>query len=66
MTRYRYSLAELTAHGIPVDALTAEQRDVLRNLTADELALLTDIRARLDEVGPDVEAHSEIAGAALF
>lgn len=49
-----------------VRRLPAEQQDVLRALTPAELALLVEIRARLDEVGPDVQAHSEIAGAALF
>jgi hypothetical protein len=39
---------------------------VLRNLSAEEFALLIDIKARLDEVQPEVQAHSEIAGAALF
>jgi len=66
MTQPRHALADLESNGIPVAALTAEQQDVLRNLTDDELALLVDIRARLEEVGPEVQAHSEIAGAALF
>jgi hypothetical protein len=35
-------------------------------LSTEELALLIDIKARLDEVGPEVQAHGEVAGAALF
>jgi hypothetical protein len=59
-------VAELEAHGIAVAGLTAAQQELLRNLTDEELALLADIRARLAELGPEVQAHSEIAGAALF
>jgi hypothetical protein len=66
MTDHTYTLDELEAHGFEVSALPVEQQDVLRNLTPDELALLLDIKVRLDEVGPEVQAHSEIAGAALF
>jgi hypothetical protein len=66
MTDHRHTLAELEANGFAVGELTAEQQDVLCALTADELALLIDIKARLDEVSPDVQAHSEIAGAVLF
>lgn len=66
MTAWSDTLAELEAQGLPVSRLTAEQQDVLRGLTAEELALLVDIKARLDEVSPEVQAHSEIAGAALF
>jgi hypothetical protein len=66
MTRHRYGLEELEAHGFEVRRLPAEQQDVLRDLTSEELALLVDIKARLDAAGPEVEAHSEVAGAALF
>ncbi|MCU7730686.1 hypothetical protein ODJ79_43815 [Actinoplanes sp. KI2] len=66
MTPHRYSLDDLEAHGIPTHTLSAEQLDVLRDLTHDEFTLLVDIRNRLEAVGPDVQAHSDIAGAALF
>lgn len=56
----------LASHGFGVSALTDEQREVLRELSAEEVALLVDIKSRLDEVGPEVQAHSEIAGGALF
>lgn len=66
MTQHRYTLDQLEANGFAVSELPAEQQDVLRNLTDEEFALLVDIKARLAEVGPEVQAHSEIAGAALF
>jgi hypothetical protein len=66
MTDHRYTLDELEAHGLPVWDLTVEQQDVLRALNAEELALLVSIKSRLDEVGPEVQAHSEVAGGALF
>ena len=62
----RRSLDRLTAAGFAVDALTDEQREVLDTLTPQELGFLVDIKSRLDEVGPEVQAHSEIAGGALF
>ena len=65
MTR-RHALEELEAHGFDVRRLPVEQQEVLRDLTAEELAMLVDIKSRLDAVGPEVEAHSEVAGAALF
>jgi hypothetical protein len=66
MTDHRYTLEELEAHGFEVRLLTPEQQDVLRDLSPEEFQMLIDLRARLDEVGPEVQAHSEIAGAALF
>ncbi|GIJ47870.1 hypothetical protein Val02_47560 [Virgisporangium aliadipatigenens] len=66
MTDGAYTVEELEAHGFPVHDLTEEQRDVLRNLTPEEFAILVDVRARLEAVGPEVQAHAEIAGAALF
>lgn len=59
-------LASLEAQGFPLAHLTDEERRVLGGLTPDELALLLDIKARLDAAGPEVRAHSEIAGGALF
>lgn len=52
--------------GFAVDLLTEEQRRVLTGLAPEELAVLLDIKSRLDTVGPEVEAHSEFAGGALF
>jgi len=39
---------------------------VFRTLSPEELTLLIDIKARLDEVEPDVQAHANVAGGALF
>ncbi|MFJ4821690.1 aroma-sacti cluster domain-containing protein [Streptomyces bacillaris] len=58
--------ATLHAAGFPVDLLTDEQRLVLGELTPEELTLLLDVKSRLDAVGPEVQAHGEIAGGALF
>jgi hypothetical protein len=66
MTEHQSSLARLIAAGIPVDWLSEEQRAVLLELSPAELELLLDIKSRLDEVAPEVQAHSEIAGGALF
>ena len=66
MSEHRWTPDDLEAHGLDTSTLTVEQQEVLLDLTEDELRVLADIRARLDEVGPEVSAHSEIAGAALF
>ncbi|MFH9615035.1 aroma-sacti cluster domain-containing protein [Streptomyces pratensis] len=58
--------AALHEAGLPVDMLTDEQRLVLSQLTEEELAVLLDIKSRLDAVEPEVRAHGEIAGGALF
>lgn len=60
------ALAALAVAGFPVEAFTPEQRAVLAGLSAAEIALLADIKGRLDAVEPDVQAHTVIAGAALF
>ncbi|MER5639740.1 aroma-sacti cluster domain-containing protein [Kitasatospora sp. NPDC002227] len=60
------TLAVLAAAGFPLAALTPEQLEVLTALAEDELALLLDIKAKLDEVEPEVQAHGTVAGGALF
>lgn len=60
------TLEALTAAGFDVDALSDEQHEVLRALTPEELALLVDIRGRLDAAAPEVQAHADVAGGALF
>ncbi|MFG2332645.1 aroma-sacti cluster domain-containing protein [Streptomyces sp. NPDC048604] len=59
-------LDALSAAGFSVEALSDEQLEVLRALTPEELALLVDIRGRLDEAAPEVQAHADVAGGALF
>jgi hypothetical protein len=66
MNEHPDALDTLEAHGFGVRDLTEEQQQVLRELSEDEVALLLGIKERLDEVGPEVQAHSEIAGGALF
>lgn len=66
MNDHHAALDRLETAGFAVDALNDEQREVLSALSAHELAVLVDIKGRLDEVGPEVQAHSEIAGGALF
>ncbi|MDK9495883.1 MULTISPECIES: aroma-sacti cluster domain-containing protein [Streptomyces] len=56
----------LAAAGFELDALSEEQHEVLRALAPEELALLVDIRGRLDAAAPEVQAHADVAGGALF
>ncbi|MGW4383223.1 aroma-sacti cluster domain-containing protein [Kitasatospora sp. NPDC004531] len=58
--------AALAAAGFDLSGLTEEQRAVLRGLTDQELALLVDLASRLEEAGPEVQGHAEVAGGALF
>ncbi|MEV4558131.1 aroma-sacti cluster domain-containing protein [Kitasatospora sp. NPDC049285] len=60
------TLARLQAAGFDLNAFTDDQREVLGALTPHELGVLVDIKGRLDETGPEVQAHADIAGGALF
>lgn len=60
------ALAVLRTHGFGLAEFNEEQLEVLRALSTHEVSLILDIKERLDEVGPEVQAHSEIAGGALF
>lgn len=60
------TLEALAAAGFDLDALSEEQYEVLRALAPEELALLVDIRGRLDAAAPEVQAHADVAGGALF
>ncbi|MFJ9560553.1 aroma-sacti cluster domain-containing protein [Streptomyces fuscichromogenes] len=59
-------LAVLEAAGFTIGALPDEQQEVFRSLTPEEVALLVDIKGRLDEAEPEVQAHGVVAGGALF
>jgi len=59
-------LAALEAAGFPIHAITEEQRAVFATLSEEEVALLVDLRARLDAVEPEVQAHTDVAGGGLF
>ncbi|ETK37748.1 aroma-sacti cluster domain-containing protein [Microbispora sp. ATCC PTA-5024] len=52
-------LAEL---GFALEWANEEQLAVLESLTDEEVALLTDIKVRLDEVADDVEGHMDGGG----
>lgn len=56
----RDRLRALEDAGFPLDSLSAEQREVLRDLSAEELTLLLGLKERLDAAEPEVQAHSEI------
>lgn len=52
-------LASLRQAGNPVDLLSDAQRDVLAQLTKDEVAVLNSVKRRLDAVSDaEVEGHS--------
>jgi len=52
------ALAALRAAGNPVDLLPEEQREVLGQLTEEEVAVLNSIKQRLDAASDnDVEGH---------
>jgi hypothetical protein len=59
-------LRALADAGFPVGDFTAEQRTVFAALSEPELVLVLGIKARLDAVEPEVQAHSVVAGASLF
>ncbi|GLY85232.1 aroma-sacti cluster domain-containing protein [Actinoallomurus iriomotensis] len=53
------ALAALRQAGNPVDLLTAAQRDVLAELTEQEVGVLNSVKQRLDSVSDaEVEGHS--------
>jgi hypothetical protein len=53
--------------GFSLDALSEEQRDVITNLTEEEVLLLLSLKARFDVTEPEVQAHTGIyAGGSMF
>ncbi|MEU8791436.1 aroma-sacti cluster domain-containing protein [Streptomyces sp. NPDC048643] len=62
----RDRLRALEDAGFPLHSLSPEQREVLGDLSTEELTLLLGLKERLDAAEPEVQAHSEIAGGALF
>ena len=58
------SLTELRAAGNPVDTLSPEQQEVLRNLTPAEVTTRNSVKARIDDVS-DVEGH-DTKGFGIF
>ncbi|MBR7839010.1 hypothetical protein KDL01_37435 [Actinospica durhamensis] len=66
MTQGRRTETQLIAAGFDLSLLSDEQREVLLELTEEEFELLADIKSRMDEAAPEVQAHGELAGATLF
>jgi hypothetical protein len=62
----RNPLEILAEAGLPVDRLPPEQRDVLAELSPGELELILSLKDRLDGAEPDVVAHSEWIGGAIW
>jgi hypothetical protein len=52
------ALAALRQAGSPVDLLTVEQKNVLAQLTEEEVAVLNSVKERLDAVS-DVEVEGQ-------
>jgi hypothetical protein len=59
-------VARLQQAGFPMLELTEAQLAVFGALSAEEVALLIDIRERLDLSGDEVQAHGLAAGAGIF
>jgi hypothetical protein len=59
-------LAALEAAGFPIGSISEEQRAVYSSLSEQEVALLIDLRSRLDAAEPEVQAHTDIAGSGMF
>ncbi|HET9168819.1 MAG TPA: aroma-sacti cluster domain-containing protein [Actinospica sp.] len=66
MTDDHAVLDRLRAVGFTIEALSDEQLQVLTGLSAHELHVLEDVKRRLDDAEPEVRAHGDIAGGALF
>ncbi len=66
MTQGRRTETQLTSAGFDLSLLSDEQREVLLGLTEEEFELLADIKSRMDEAAPEVQAHGDLAGATLF
>jgi hypothetical protein len=61
------SLARLTAAGFDLGLFDDEQLELLTSLSEDEVSVLLDIRERLGDVQPEVEAHGALTiGGLLF
>jgi len=58
-------LTALIAAGFPLEGISDDQRAVFATLSPEEVTLLIDLRARLDAVEPEVQAHN-VAGAGMF
>lgn len=55
-------LEQLRSAGFALDGATADQQAVLRELTADEIGVLSSIKARFDAAAPEIEGHMRDGG----
>jgi hypothetical protein len=61
-------ISRLSALGIDTERLSDEQRGVLDTLSAEELAVLSNVKERLETAGGDVQGHSDdgVIGGVIF
>jgi hypothetical protein len=61
-------IARLSALGIDTERLSDEQRGVLTALSAEELAVLANVKERLETADGDVQGHSDsdVIGGVIF
>jgi hypothetical protein len=59
------SIGALRAAGVQVDVLNDAQRAVIADLSEQEVATLTSLHRRMEEVGTEVEGHM-VAGVGIF
>jgi hypothetical protein len=57
---------KLSELGIDPALLSADQRGVLNNLSAEEINTLVTVKQRMDTVDGDVQAHSNDVGGLIF
>ena len=62
----RDPLQILADAGLTTDRLPQRQRDVLASLSPEEVELILTLKERLDAAEPDVVAHSEWIGGAIW
>jgi hypothetical protein len=60
------TMNRLEAAGFPVSRIPNDQREVLSQLSEDEVRVLTSIKEKLDSAGPDVEGHMRSDDGVIF
>jgi hypothetical protein len=60
------ALAELRAGGNAVDLLTEAQREVLAQLSPEEVATLNSVKARVEAVSGEVVGQSDVVGGFIY
>jgi hypothetical protein len=60
-------VSELRSGGVAVDALSDRQREVLSELSQNEVKTIISIQKRVDAAGADdVEGHASVVGVGIF